>query len=298
MKNTKKYFYSDGKDKFGPFSKDELKELFSSRDTLIWYYGLEDWVPLSQIDELKEIYYSIPPDFFPVQMRKVKQTPDSPQRSIKETEQKNISNNEKTELVNENLQINKSKHNYRFVIILGGFIVIVLAVIFSLRQSMIPFSEEISKENRDLHNEIASNSYISPIVDLNIYLEKFYRDINYHGIYPTKPKSLILKFSSLDKMKTTTHAHGLSFGYNNDQLIEIYINPSSWSSLTKPMKYYVLYHELGHDVLNLKDLEENENNIGKIMYPNMSINQRLTMDDFIKNSKELFKEIKVKSKMQ
>ncbi len=104
MKNTKKYFYSDGKDKFGPFSKDELKELFSSRDTLIWYYGLEDWVPLSQIDELKEIYYSIPPDFFPVQMRKVKQTPDSPQRSIKETEQKNISNNEKTELVNENLQ--------------------------------------------------------------------------------------------------------------------------------------------------------------------------------------------------
>ena len=64
------------------------------------------------------------------------------------------------------------------------------------------------------------------------------------------------------------------------------------------MKYYVLYHELGHDVLNLKDLEENENNIGKIMYPNMSINQRLTMDDFMKNSKELFKEIKVKSKMQ
>ena len=99
-----------------------------------------------------------------------------------------------------------------------------------MRQSTIPFSEEISKENRDLHNEIASNSYISPIVDLNIYLEKFYRDINYHGIYPTKPKSLILKFSSLDKMKTTTHAHGLSFGYNNDQLIEIYINPSSWSS--------------------------------------------------------------------
>ena len=60
----------------------------------------------------------------------------------------------------------------------------------------------------------------------------------------------------------------------------------------------VLYHELGHDVLNLKDLEKNENNIGKIMYPNMDINQRLTMDDFIKNSKELFKEIKVKSKMQ
>ena len=93
MKNTKKYFYSDGKDKFGPFSKDELKGLFSSRDTLIWYCDLEDWVPLSQIDELKEIYYSIPPDFVPVPIRKVKQIPDSPQRPIKETEQKNISIN-------------------------------------------------------------------------------------------------------------------------------------------------------------------------------------------------------------
>ena len=36
----KKYFYSDGKEKYGPLSLDELKQEGISKQTLIWFKGL------------------------------------------------------------------------------------------------------------------------------------------------------------------------------------------------------------------------------------------------------------------
>lgn len=41
----KKYFYTDGKDKFGPFTLEELKEKEISRETLVWFQELNDWKP-------------------------------------------------------------------------------------------------------------------------------------------------------------------------------------------------------------------------------------------------------------
>jgi len=57
----KKYFYTDGKEKFGPFSYDELKQLKLTRETRVWYYGLENWTILSEIEELQAITKAIPP---------------------------------------------------------------------------------------------------------------------------------------------------------------------------------------------------------------------------------------------
>lgn len=57
----KKYFYSDGKDKFGPFSTDELKEKNISRETLVWHKDLEDWQAADSVSELKEIFFLSPP---------------------------------------------------------------------------------------------------------------------------------------------------------------------------------------------------------------------------------------------
>ena len=39
----KKYFYTNGDDKLGPFSIDELKEKNITNETFIWYEGLSDW---------------------------------------------------------------------------------------------------------------------------------------------------------------------------------------------------------------------------------------------------------------
>jgi hypothetical protein len=57
----KKYFYSDGKEKQGPFSFEELKNENITRETLIWFEGLEDWIPAKNIKELEEILQLIPP---------------------------------------------------------------------------------------------------------------------------------------------------------------------------------------------------------------------------------------------
>ena len=57
----KKYFYSDGKEKQGPFSFEELKNENITRETLIWFEGLEDWIPAKDIKEIEEILQLIPP---------------------------------------------------------------------------------------------------------------------------------------------------------------------------------------------------------------------------------------------
>jgi hypothetical protein len=57
----KKYFYSDEKEKFGPFSLEELKKEKITKETLIWFQGLDDWKPARDIDEIIEIFELIPP---------------------------------------------------------------------------------------------------------------------------------------------------------------------------------------------------------------------------------------------
>jgi hypothetical protein len=52
-----------------------------------------------------------------------------------------------------------------------------------------------------------------------------------------------------------------SFGMNNDSKILIKVDPEKWANASKEKRWYVLYHELGHDVLNLEHGED-----GKMMF--------------------------------
>jgi hypothetical protein len=56
----KKYFYSDGTDKFGPFSLEELREKKISRETKVWFQELGDWKPAGTIPELTELFTLAP----------------------------------------------------------------------------------------------------------------------------------------------------------------------------------------------------------------------------------------------
>ena len=58
----RKYFYTNGKGKFGPFSEDDLKKENLSRGTKVWFFGLDDWTILSEIEELSGVTKSIPPE--------------------------------------------------------------------------------------------------------------------------------------------------------------------------------------------------------------------------------------------
>ena len=57
----KKYFYTDGTDKFGPFTLGELKEKNISRETLVWFQELGEWKPAGNVPELSEIFELSPP---------------------------------------------------------------------------------------------------------------------------------------------------------------------------------------------------------------------------------------------
>jgi hypothetical protein len=49
-----------------------------------------------------------------------------------------------------------------------------------------------------------------------------------------------------------------------------------------------MYHELAHDILNIDDLPDKEENYGKLMCLIFSNLDKITMDDFIEMSHELF----------
>jgi uncharacterized membrane protein YhaH (DUF805 family) len=60
----KKYFYSDGKEKHGPLSLEELKQEYIPNETLIWFEGIDGWTPAGKLDEMKPILELQPPPIF------------------------------------------------------------------------------------------------------------------------------------------------------------------------------------------------------------------------------------------
>jgi len=91
--------------------------------------------------------------------------------------------------------------------------------------------------------------------DLNLMIDVFLMDCKNHNISVQKEK-VVASFETLDGQTL-----GLSFGINNDYKIELKIDPVKWENSSIPKRWYLIYHELGHDVLNL-----NHGNGGKMMF--------------------------------
>jgi len=77
----KKYFTHNGTEQSGPFTIEELKALNLTRNTPIWYEGLDEWTTMADVDELqvllereKEIRSTIPP--FLVEKKESTQSPN------------------------------------------------------------------------------------------------------------------------------------------------------------------------------------------------------------------------------
>lgn len=259
-----KYFYTDGTNKFGPFSKDELRNQKISRRTKVWFYGMDNWLELSDVPELNDLIISIPPEI------KTKYISD------KSNEKKSVINQIRQKLPS----INKKKHTAS-----KWFI----GTIITLVVSFLIYSFIRNQSNANFYKKIIANSYESDD-NFEMYVEKFYRDLEYYGVYPKKPKKTIIKFSKLDQLDNTTHIHGLSFGFEDDDKIEIYINPSTWKKFNKAMRYYLMYHELAHDVLNIDDLDAIKSNEEELMYPEISSYEDKSMDNFIESYHKLFEE--------
>ena len=265
-----KYFYTEGQIKYGPFSKEELRKKNISRKTKIWHYGMENWTELSKVPELSDVLNSIPPELKSKPTSEDLRDKIEPVHELKEEQRIRTSSSKQEKKAS---SINKSIFAILALVLVSFFI-----YLFIHNQSEV-----------NLYNEIAANSYNAG-EDFDMYIQKFYRDLEIFGIYPKKPKVTIIKFSKLDQIDNTTHIHGLSIGSNDDSKIEIYINPSTWEQFNKPMRYFLMYHELAHDILNLDDLDAKTWNEGKLMYPEISSYENKTMDDFIESFHALFEE--------
>ncbi len=57
----KKYFYTDGTNNYGPLTLEELLGRNISRDTKVWFQGLDEWKPAQDIPELGEHFEFTPP---------------------------------------------------------------------------------------------------------------------------------------------------------------------------------------------------------------------------------------------
>lgn len=55
------FYCSDGINKFGPFSKEELKTQNIQPDTLVWFDGLTEWKRAGELPEMKAFLPVVPP---------------------------------------------------------------------------------------------------------------------------------------------------------------------------------------------------------------------------------------------
>lgn len=50
------FYYTDGKERFGPLSTEELKAKNITPQTLVWKEGFADWMPAGNVDELTSLF--------------------------------------------------------------------------------------------------------------------------------------------------------------------------------------------------------------------------------------------------
>ena len=99
----------------------------------------------------------------------------------------------------------------------------------------------IGNYNVGVHNLKSINQY-----DLRQMIDVFLLDCQLNEI-SIKNNKIFASFETLDD-----YILGLSYGKNDDSRIELKIDPEKWANASVPKRWYLLYHELGHDVLNLE----------------------------------------------
>tara|TARA_R110000782_G_scaffold34806_1_gene83123 strand:- start:333 stop:788 length:456 start_codon:yes stop_codon:yes gene_type:complete len=123
--------------------------------------------------------------------------------------------------------------------------------------------------------------------DLRPYLYEYLATLEKHDI-KFKKQNFILVFDS-DIMKT--NMLGLARGMNNDNLVYVKINPKGWFELTEKQKRHLVFHELSHDIFNIKHTQDIE-----LMRPSMATvkasmnmnidNEIITLMSYIKVTKQ------------
>jgi antitoxin component YwqK of YwqJK toxin-antitoxin module len=124
------------------------------------------------------------------------------------------------------------------------------------------------------------NIYKTNVYDLEAMIKLFLEDCKENNIKLLSDYKITAKFEELEK-----NTLALAFGIFNDEEIILKVDPIEWSKASNPKKWYILYHELGHDVLNLEHGQG-----GKMMF-NFTDND-YTWDDFFEDKSYMLHNLK------
>jgi len=83
--------------------------------------------------------------------------------------------------------------------------------------------------------------------DLEAMVKFFLEDCKKNNIKVSEIKTLDATFEPLEG-----NTIALSYAFGDDSLIKIKVDPEKWAKSSTEKRWYVLYHELGHDILNLE----------------------------------------------
>ena len=118
----------------------------------------------------------------------------------------------------------------------------------------------------------------------------FIRDCKRNGIEINRNQIIKAEFVRKYSVKGAEEAVAIAKAMDNDKLIDIEIKDSYWDKSSKEKRWYILYHELGHDVLNLK---HGEGGVMMFTYPNKA---NYSWEDFIRDRSTMFKYYKKKNR--
>lgn len=114
------------------------------------------------------------------------------------------------------------------------------------------------------------------VYDLKKFINTFITDCKNNGIKIEKITDIEAKFEPLD-----SNTIALAYEKNNDNKIKIIVDPLKWKNSNIEKKWYIIYHELGHDILNLE-----HGDCGKMMF-NFA-DRDYTWDEFFKDKEYMF----------
>ena len=103
-------------------------------------------------------------------------------------------------------------------------------------------------KNKSLYKVVNGLANVNPF-NLDKYIDKFISDAKTnHNIdlsYVNKKDRLIL-FKELEGDKIAS-----AYNMNEDDSVLVLVDPENWYDANQPKRWYIIYHELGHDILNL-----------------------------------------------
>jgi len=148
----------------------------------------------------------------------------------------------------------------------------------------------IGNDSEKIYSDI-NNKYLindKDMREINTYqinemISMFIDDCEINGIQINKNQNIRSEFIELEGQTV-----GVAYAINDDENIVVAIDPVKWKNTPFATKWYIIYHELGHDILNLRHGDG-----GKMMFN--FVNRKYTWEEFLEDKNYMFKVYKDKN---